>query len=88
MNTIDLEVEGMSCGSCVRKVKEALAPLPGVSGIDVDLRAGRVRVHGDFVQGSVPLLSALQQAGYPAHVEATSSQASTSSGSNGRCCGD
>lgn len=50
MNTIDLEVEGMSCGSCVRKVKEALAPLPGVSGIDVDLRAGRVRVHGDFVK--------------------------------------
>jgi hypothetical protein len=30
MKTIDLQVEGMSCGSCVKHVTQALQPLPGV----------------------------------------------------------
>lgn len=29
MSTIDLQVEGMSCGSCVKHVTQALQPLPG-----------------------------------------------------------
>lgn len=46
MNTIDLQVEGMSCGSCVKHVTQALQPLPGVSGVAVDLPSGRVKVSG------------------------------------------
>ncbi|MDF1484919.1 heavy metal-associated domain-containing protein [Ramlibacter sp. H39-3-26] len=72
MNTIDLEVQDMSCGSCVKHVTQALKPLPGVSGVDVDLHAGRVRVHGDLAQGSDALVSALEAAGYPAQVAAAS----------------
>lgn len=37
MSTIDLEVEGMSCGSCVKHVKQALQPLTGVSGVEVGI---------------------------------------------------
>ena len=66
MKTIDLQVEGMSCGSCVKHVTQALQPLSGVSGVEVDLPSGRVRVHGELVQGDAPLVMALTAAGYPA----------------------
>ena len=76
MNIIDLQVEGMSCGACVKHVTQALEPLPGVSRVDVDLASGRVRVSGELVQGSNPLLMALTDAGYPANL-ATDASAST-----------
>ena len=76
MSTIDLQVEGMSCGSCVKHVTQALQPLPGVRGVEVDLPSGRVRVSGGLAQGSVPLLSALADAGYPAKL-ATDASIST-----------
>lgn len=76
MSTIDLQVEGMSCGSCVNHVTQALQPLPGVRGVEVDLPSGRVRVSGGLAQGSAPLLSALADAGYPAKL-ATDASIST-----------
>ena len=79
MNTIDLQVEGMSCGSCVKHVSQALQPLPGVQGVEVDLPSGRVRVSGELAQGSAPLLMALTDAGYPAKLATdTSISAATS----------
>lgn len=66
MNTIDLEVQGMSCGSCVKHVTHLLQELTGVSNVEVDLQSGRVRVDGELSQGSAPLASALTAAGYPA----------------------
>ena len=46
MSTIELNVEGMSCGSCVKHVTEALNTVEGVTKVDVDLQAARVRVTG------------------------------------------
>ncbi|MPV70468.1 heavy-metal-associated domain-containing protein [Burkholderia sp. BE17] len=88
MNTIELEVQGMSCGSCAKHVTAALKPLSGVNDVDVDLDTGRVRVGGELAQGSDPLVSALVQAGYPAHVVATSAKANEApaAGSHRRCC--
>lgn len=88
MNSIDLQVEGMSCGSCVKHVSEALRPLPGVSGVHVDLQAGRVRVSGEA--DSERLIAALQDAGYPARL-AMSAAAPTAPkaggcGNHGSCC--
>jgi copper chaperone len=85
MNTIDLEVEGMSCGSCVKHVTEALQPLTGVSAVAVDLQAGHVRVNGEFPQGSAALVAALAAAGYPAKL-ATSAD-SIPQRKAGGCCG-
>ena len=96
MNTIDLQVEGMSCGSCVKHVTQALQSLPGVRGVEVDLPSGRVRVSGELVQGGDPLLMALTAAGYPARLAtavSTSSAASQPkaagchSGGTGGSCG-
>ena len=44
---LDLMVEGMTCGHCVRAVTDALGPLPGVSKVSVDLAKGQVLVSGD-----------------------------------------
>lgn len=89
MNTVDLDVQGMSCGSCIAKVTDALKELPGVNGVEVHLATGRVRVRGNFDQGNDPLLSTLQQAGYPARLASGDALSSQSAGGNGRrgCCG-
>ena len=82
MNTIDLQVQGMSCGSCVKHVTQALEPLAGVTGVAVDLASGQVRVSGELAQGSGPLDAALTAAGYPAQ-PATATGSMSQPGSSG-----
>lgn len=78
MNTVELMVEGMTCGHCVKHVDEALRPLAGVQSVDVDLASGTVRVTGPV--DSAALIAALDDAGYPAR--------QTGDGKNdGTCCG-
>ncbi len=72
MNSIDLQVDGMTCGACVKHVTQALQGLPGVNAVEVDLNAGRARVRADSTQSSLPMVAALEAAGYPARL-ATSS---------------
>ncbi|OPK07356.1 MULTISPECIES: heavy-metal-associated domain-containing protein [Pseudomonas] len=87
MKTVELQVQGMSCGSCVKHVTEALRPLEGVSDVTVDLQAGRVKVSGD--SDNHALLAALQDAGYPAQlatVESVSSKKTSGCGGNGGGC--
>lgn len=69
-----LDSQGMSCGSFVKHVTEALRPLEGVSDVAVDLQSGRVKVSGD--SDSQALLAALKNAGYPAMLATVESVAS------------
>ncbi len=82
MDTIELGVDGMTCGACVRHVEAALRPLDGVETVQVDLQAGRVRVAGDVAPKT--LIDALERAGYPARVSAPQAAAGTS---RPGCCG-
>ena len=66
MTTIYLEVQGMRCGGCIKRVTETLQCLDGVTSADVDLAAGHVSVHGEFPHGGDVLVQALTAAGYPA----------------------
>lgn len=60
-----LDVEGMSCPSCIRHIKEALDEVEGVSAVDVRLAEGRVVVKHDAQSASVAqLVDALRDAGY------------------------
>lgn len=61
-----LEVEGMSCGSCVRHVDHALRTVDGVTAVEVRLKERRVLVrHGE--DAPLPqLVEALRDAGYEA----------------------
>ena len=88
MSTIDLEVQGMSCGGCVKNVTAALQPLAGVSTVEVDLQAGHVTVNGDLAQGGDPLVLALTAAGYPAKAATgTATAAPPGAKKLGGCCG-
>ena len=63
-----LEIEGMTCASCVARVEKALLRVPGVVGAEVNLATERAQV--TRLAGSAPLadlLAAVQRAGYVAH---------------------
>lgn len=95
METIELKVDGMTCGSCVNAVSRALSAIPGVETVDVRLETGIATVRGGQVAEKVnALLSALATAGYSAHAAgATDAQpidngsARVSPEANGCCCG-
>jgi copper chaperone len=57
-------VAGMSCGHCVAAVTTELAALPGVTGVDVDLATGRVRVVSDAPLDPAAVRDAVEDAGY------------------------
>ena len=87
MNTIHLEVQGMTCGGCVKSVTAALTRLPGVSTVDVDLQAGHATVTGNLPQGGDPLVLALTAAGYPAQLTSAMTASSPPVKKSGGCCG-
>lgn len=60
-----LDVQGMTCGSCVRHVTVALEDIDGVDKVDVKLRDRTVTVQHDLVEAPVAtLIEALREAGY------------------------
>ncbi len=46
----DWTVTGMDCGSCATKIKDAVARLPGVSGVEVGIMSERLRLTLDETQ--------------------------------------
>lgn len=59
----EFEVSGMSCGSCVAHVEEALREGEGVREVSVDLESGRATVAGDSIDTG-ELAEAVTRAGY------------------------
>lgn len=73
LHTTTLQVEGMTCGSCVRHVESALRALPGVHSVDVRLRESVALVrHDPTATPAAELSAALAVEGYPAEIEAES----------------
>lgn len=58
-----LQIKGMSCMSCVGRVEKALAAVPGVNAVSVNLASETASVSGDKLS-AVALAQAVQQAGY------------------------
>ena len=71
MSKTILNVEGMSCPSCIRHVTQALA-FRGVAEVEVQLDKGRVAVEHDSSISVGRLIAALEGIGYPAAKEAPS----------------
>lgn len=94
MNSIDLKVSGMTCGSCVSHVRKALSNVEGVQAVEVDLASGHVRVRGEVLPALDVMLHALAAAGYAgAAAQAGESPGSPDAATNmkpgptgGRCC--
>ena len=90
MQTIELKVSGMTCGSCVSHVSKALQNVPGVHNAVVDLASGSARVEGEHLDKAA-LVAAVEEEGYTAQETPGASQPRTNSiplTANGcSCCG-
>ena len=65
MEKVVIKVSGMSCSHCVKAVTSAVSALPGISSVDVDLKAGTVSVEHDPVQSPLDKIKAeIEEAGY------------------------
>jgi len=89
MSSMELSVEGMTCGSCANAVRKALTRVPGVGHVDVDLARGRATVaapdDGNHLQ---EMLDALTEAGYkgkPVSGASVSASEDSSSPGTGHC---
>lgn len=67
MAEIVLVIEGMHCGSCVRRVSQALSATEGIMVGEVRVGAARVTA-ADPVAGSEAALAAVTSAGFKAQV--------------------
>jgi Cu+-exporting ATPase len=71
LSTLDLDVEGMTCASCVRRVETALAKVPGVTQASVNLatRSAHVTLTADGTDAQA-LIEAVRKRGYEARIHA------------------
>jgi copper ion binding protein len=65
METVTMNVKGMTCGGCVASVTRVLKAVPGVESVDVKLQPGQATVRYDASKVAVPALKdAIERAGY------------------------
>ncbi|RQU76623.1 Cu(2+)-exporting ATPase [Burkholderia cenocepacia] len=64
--TIELDIDGMTCASCVSRVEKALAKVPGVTRASVNLATERATVDASAGVSATQLADAVRQAGYGA----------------------
>lgn len=60
----ELEIEGMTCASCVRRVERALSKVPGVTAATVNYATERATVEHDDALSKEALAQAVEAAGY------------------------
>jgi copper chaperone CopZ len=65
MSTLQLRIDNMHCGACVRRVTQTLNALPGTHAEEVQV--GSARVETSASPGE--LEQALRAAGFPAHIQ-------------------
>ncbi|MBW8756831.1 MAG: heavy-metal-associated domain-containing protein [Burkholderiales bacterium] len=79
---LTFQVDDMTCGHCVRAIKDAVRALDADAVVDVDLPRHLVRVHASRLDAP-RVHQALEQAGYsPVHVAASE----TVPAAVGGCC--
>ena len=70
IETVTLEVQGMTCAACPITVKKALKKVPGVTDVKVDYKSGVAEVNYDPKKTSPDeLAKAITTAGYPTTVK-------------------
>jgi len=57
-------VTGMTCGHCVASVTEEVTKIDGVTGVDVDLPTGAVKVTSDAPVAEADVRAAVEEEGY------------------------
>ena len=62
--SIELDIDGMTCGHCVASVTEEVSKVEGVTAVDVDLASGDVTVSSEAPVDVTALKAAVEEAGY------------------------
>ena len=65
-----LDVDGMTCASCVLRVKKALKAVPGVDAVSVNLATNKAVIKGHGPMDAGDLIAAVKKVGYEAHSSA------------------
>ena len=60
---VSIDIDGMTCASCVARVEKALLKVPGVESASVNFATERATVHSASGE-TAPLLAAIEKAGY------------------------
>lgn len=68
MAEFTLHIDGMHCGSCVKRVTQALNSTEGVQVEEVRIGAARLKSAEEHPTAEAAI-AALAKAGYPAHLE-------------------
>ncbi|MDT8926506.1 heavy metal translocating P-type ATPase [Pseudomonas taiwanensis] len=66
--TVELEISGMTCASCVGRVERALGKLPGVEEVSVNLASERAHLRVLQALDDRQLIEAVEKAGYSARL--------------------
>ena len=65
METLTLNIKGMTCGGCVKSVSEVLQKIPGISGVDVSLAENQATINYDpALAKSEQFKAAIEDAGF------------------------
>lgn len=60
------QVEGIHCGSCVRRIQRTLGPVAGLDHVEVLAASGEVRVrHDQSLASAEQIAQRLKEAGFP-----------------------
>lgn len=66
MATSEYQVSGMSCGHCEAAIQVEISRIPGVHGVEVEARTGRLVVTSAAPIDGQTVLDAIDEAGYQA----------------------
>lgn len=60
-----IRVDGMSCNHCVKAITKTVSALPGIAGVEVDLKSGTVKVEYDPTQSPLDKIKLeIEEQGY------------------------
>ena len=62
-STATYTVTGMTCGHCVKAISEEVGAIPGVTGVDIDLKSGSMKVASDAPVDFNRIVEAVAEAG-------------------------
>jgi len=85
--TLQFDIRGMTCASCVARVEKALRGVPGVDEASVNLATEKARVQGAAIDVQA-VLAAIDRAGYEALVVDPARQAHTADAAAGTGAGE
>jgi len=69
MAEFTLNIDGMHCGSCVKRVSQALASAGDLEVKEVRIGAARIATSGQADSSTAQAIAALAKAGYTAHLD-------------------